>query len=754
MTVCRVRTWNWYFTVTLLLMANALLQSAGAMVKSENGEVIFSLTSADAESVFLAGDFNGWGTTDTPMRNDGKGNWQIKIPLSVGFHEYKFIIDGEWTHDKSNPATVLNNYGQPNSVFYMNSLGEVELRAPSNNDNLNIDSRQTGEGFIYLSLIWHQHQPYYLDASKDQLVGPWVRTHTTKDYYDMTAMVAEFPDIHVTVNLTPVLLRQLEKYYVDRLKEFYNEIDNRINASAFLDRWKGKTDPWVDLMFKETADFDTEDDDYLFRDEWSCFSISRVVMDRFPEYAALREKSVDKFTVEDKRDLKCWFWLANFDPDFLTGAVELIDGSVVDLSDMVKTKSGPHWVRGRHFSEDDANRMVAEFYKIARAVVPIHRKLKYNAKKHTGQVELITTPLFHPILPLLIDAKAGMSESDQAPPDLDFQWEKDARVQIWFALDDHSSRFSVQTLGMWPAEGSVSQGVVDLIAVKGYDVQWLATGDGVLGKSLPKGMSANTPYQVSGKSGKSIAVFFRDTHLSDLVGFKYQRMQPNDAADDLIRQILSKAPSSKEDTVQITILLDGENAWEWYEYDADAKQFLRSFYRKLSDLQVDGKLLTVTPAEYLNGNPKRKVTAHPVEALPMVEKLWSGSWIRADFSTWIGEAEENRAWQWLARTRKILEEFVISNPKISMFKPNSSLLSGVFTAMFAAEGSDWTWWYGKDQNSGEGDARFDMLFRNHLIEVYKELKRAGCDVDVPDIPSLLDMGDDGKKSSGAMAPGE
>jgi alpha-amylase/alpha-mannosidase (GH57 family) len=750
----RFRFWNREITIALIILVFGFIKITHAMVKSEDGEVKFSHTNAGAKSVYLVGEFNDWDNSSIPMKRDANGNWQIKVALSVGFYEYKFIVDGKWTHDTANPPTVTNNYGQPNSVFYLNSVGTVELRAPSIEDTQARKSSIAGDGFIYLSIIWLQHQPYYLDASKDQLVGPWVRTHTTKDYYDMTAMIAEFPDIHATVSLTPVLLRQLEIYYVDRLKNFYLENENRIDAPAFMEKWQGKTDPWVDLMFKETSDFDADDEEYLFRAEWSCFSISRVIMNRFPEYAALRNKNTEKFTTEDKRDLKCWFWLANFDPDFLTGAVELVDGSVVDLSDMVNTKDGPTWVRGRHFSEDHANRLVAEFYKIAHAVIPLHRKLKYNAKKHSGQVELITTPLFHPILPLLIDANAGMSPSDRASDDLDFKWEKDARLQIWYALNDHSARFSGQLLGMLPSEGSVSQEVVDLIAVPGFDVQWIATGDGVLAKSKPVGMIADTPYQVTGKSGKSIAVFFRDTHLSELVDFRYQRMQPEDAADDLIRQIRSKAPTSKEDTVQITILLVGENAWEWYEHDADVKQFLRSFYQKLSALQVDGRLMTVTPAEYLTGNPHRGITAHPIEDLPLIDSLWSGSWIRADFSTWIGEAEENRAWQWLARTRAVLEEYLISNPKVTITEPHSNVLSKVFSEMFAAEGSDWTWWYGKDQNSGDGDIRFDMLFRNHLTQVYRELKAAGCDVEIPDIPSLLDDSDGIKRGTGAMAPGE
>ena len=71
---------------------------------------------------------------------------------------------------------------------------------------------------LYLNIIWHQHQPLYLDPASDQLQGPWVRTHGTKDYYDMVSLVHRYPAVHFTVNLTSSLMVQLEEYYVERLK--------------------------------------------------------------------------------------------------------------------------------------------------------------------------------------------------------------------------------------------------------------------------------------------------------------------------------------------------------------------------------------------------------------------------------------------------------------------------------------------------------------------------------------------------------
>src|SRR6267378_4225228 len=167
-------------------------------------------------------------------------------------------------------------------------------------------------GTLYLNLIWHQHQPLYLDPELDQLRGPWVRTHGTKDYYDMASMLEGFPGVHCTFNLTSSLLQQLQCYYLDRLRPFVDVRKNRVDDKGFLRAWKGKTDPWIDLY------------------------ITDVMIERFPEYKALKEKRVrgQQLSEQDLRGIKFWFFLAYFDPDFLNGRVALVDGTAVDLTDI------------------------------------------------------------------------------------------------------------------------------------------------------------------------------------------------------------------------------------------------------------------------------------------------------------------------------------------------------------------------------------------------------------------------------------
>ncbi len=668
------------------------------------------------------------------MQRQEHGIWRIAVSLEPGYHEYRFVVDGTWIADPTNPATTKNNYGEDNSVFVLGEDGSLEFRSSEEGDNVTTGERPQRDGTLYLALLWHQHQPYYLDAEADQLVGPWVRTHTTKDYYDMTAMVRDYPDIHVTVNLTPVLLTQIQTYYVERLGEFYNEETNRIDTDGFMAEWRGKTDPWIDLMFIPTDDFGVEEHEYLLTNLWNAFGMSQVQMDRFPEYAALRDLEPDEFTLQQKRNLKCWFFLAHFDPDFLRGPVELVTGLTVDLSDMISEEDGEIFRRGRDFSEDDANRLVAEAYKIAAAIVPLHASVAYNAETNEGQIEIITTPYFHPILPLINNIHAGQTSSDQAPEALTFGFPEDARRHVDLAVDEYRRLFGDSPRGMWPAEGSVSTEVLPLFADAG--VEWVATGDGVLNRSLPIDLEPYSPYVVDGQ--EDIAVIFRDTHLSDLLGFRYQQYEPEEAAEDFIRQLLSQAPEEEGSTRFLAVILDGENAWEWYARDMDAKRTLNEIYRLLSELYEEGTIVTVTPSEYIHGNPSRDIPAHPLEELPRIEEMWPGSWIRGDYSTWIGEEEENHAWYWLETVREDLINTVGPWPEpTDQLRPRHLGALSAWRALLAAEGSDWFWWYGDDQNAPGGDQLWDELYRAHLRQVYRFMQSGGYDIEMPDIPCLL-----------------
>ena len=131
---------------------------------------------------------------------------------------------------------------------------------------------------LYLNIIWHQHQPLYLDPASDQLQGPWVRTHGTKDYYDMVSILEKYPSIHFTVNLTSSLLHQLEEYYLKRLKPFVDLKRNHVDAKRYFAKYRGKTDPWIDLALKPTSEFGKKDNEFLMTNIWNAFGVCAIVV--------------------------------------------------------------------------------------------------------------------------------------------------------------------------------------------------------------------------------------------------------------------------------------------------------------------------------------------------------------------------------------------------------------------------------------------------------------------------------------------
>ena len=587
---------------------------------------------------------------------------------------------------------------------------------------------------LYLNIIWHQHQPMYLDPGTDQLQGPWVRTHGTKDYYDMAAMLMEYPDIHVTVNLTSSLLHQLEEYYVARLKSSVDLKKNRVNATKYFASHKGKTDPWIDLALKPADEFTKTDLQFLLTDPWNAFGVSPVVMARFPEYRSLKVKydtgGVDGLTVQDLRAITFWFYVAHFDPDFLRKKVTLVTGLKIDLGDLIASHPDGTYTARHTITDDDCNRIIAETYKILAAVIPVHKKLLYKTKTGNGQIEVITTPYYHPILPLIYDSDLAKLSQPNDPMPERFSYPADAESQVEKAVQYYRKIFGQKPSGMWPAEGSVAY---DMVPVFGRNaIRWIATDEKILDRSKPAGMPKYYPYLVttSGHSKDSVVVVFRDTELSDKIGFVYQTWRGEEAADDFIQHILRHAPGEDQQDRLLTVILDGENAWEWYTQDEDGKAFLNSLYIKLTNLFKTKEVVTVTLSEYLDGNPGRKIPPHPPGELPRLEWLWPGSWINANYDTWIGEREENDAWEYLRIAREDLAQSGLNRPDYRGKRPKEGskqwYAEQAWEAMFAAEGSDWFWWYGTDQSAPAGDRPFDIAFITHLNHIYDFAKKAGA----------------------------
>ncbi len=676
--------------------------------------VVFRFMAPEAQQVYLAGTFNQWAPTALPMKRV-KDHWEAVVPLNPGVYQYKFVINGtEWREDPLNPARVDDGYGGFNSVFVLTEDGKILQEVPKQGTSekpIGPELPALGSP-VYLAIVWHQHQPrYFKDPETGEYEEPWVRLHAIKDYYDMAAILQQYPQVHVTINLTPVLLMQLE------------DLIQRYEAGKSPDRY-------VRLTLKDAASLTDEDKAFLLEHFFSANWDNMI--DIWPRYRELRLKrimrsdgsvdvqaSIPRFTTQDWRDLQMWFNLAWFDPDFQEGPVVLPTGDTVTVQPWIE--------KGRDFSEEDKRAVIDLQFKILKAVVPIHRELQEK-----GQIEVITTPFYHPILPLIYDTDLAKEAMPLTPLPPRFHYPQDAAWHVQKAVQFYQKRFARPPKGLWPAEGAVADAVVDLFREAG--VRWIASDVQVLARSLGQTMVSMSqryrPYRVIGQKD-TVFMVFRDTDLSDRIGFRYKSMDPVAAANDFVQALyaIHKALANQPIPPLVTVILDGENAWEWYPHDA--KEFFHAFYRQLQETPW---IRTVTVSEYLEQYPPSATIDH----------LFAGSWISADFSTWIGEREENRAWEILGRVRRDLDQF-LAQDDLTPPQVESARL-----AMMAAEGSDWFWWFGNDQTSPGGDIRFDDMFRKTLKTVYTALGKTP--------PAVLDSpivgGSFPTTTGGVMAPGQ
>ncbi|MGB9767891.1 glucodextranase DOMON-like domain-containing protein [Dictyoglomus turgidum] len=538
---------------------------------------------------------------------------------------------------------------------------------------------------LYLAIIWHNHQPLYYDPDQNINILPWVRMHAIKDYYDMAYILKNYPQIKANFNMVPSLLYQLELYTK-----------------------KGIKDKYLILTEKPADQLTIEDKEFILR-RFFDVNWDRIIK-KFPRYWELlnkRGQSVDdvviakaiqNFTTQDFRDLQVWFNLAWFDPDF-----QKYDK---DLSRLIE--------KGKNFTEEDKKVVINKQYEIMSKIIPLYAELQ-----KTKQIEVTTTPFFHPIMPLLVDIKsAKIAVQDIALPNATINYSDDASAQLSMAVNYYKKFFKDTPKGLWPSEGSVSQDIIPIVGNSGF--LWMASDEDVLSKSLntpilrdSRGNVTNPdvlyqPYIVE-EQGKKVYVVFRDKNLSDKIGFVYSGMKGENAAKDFVNRLENIYERVKDDkkSYLVTVILDGENCWEYYENDG--KEFLNTLYKLLTDSPY---IETVRLTDYLNKFPPTK----------KIERLHSGSWIDGTFLTWVGEQEENKAWEILDKARtELIYETVKQKKTISPVLNPDLLRNNIEKAWFelyAAEGSDWFWWYGDDQDS-TNDLAFDELFRKHLINVYK-----------------------------------
>ena len=494
---------------------------------------------------------------------------------------------------------------------------------------------------LSLNFFWHMHQPDYRGAD-GRMQMPWVFLHAVKDYYEMPWLLSRTKSLKATFNLTPPLMEQLLIY-----------IDRGVESDRFLS-----------LVVKEPRELSREERAFVDK---ICHSAQFDTMVRpLSRYAELFHR--DDLDDEEFVELQTLFllaWCGNY--------LRRNDATVRALLQ-----------KGRGFTAGEKRELVARLLAFLPEVLEI-----YADMAKAGRICVATTPYNHPILPLLLDMNnARISNPSTAIPSNHFPLVDDAKEQVSRAIALYRRIFGRAPSGFWPAEGAVDEKSVAIYREQG--LRWIATDEAILFKSLG---SDDRSALYRRHTFDTLFLAFRDHSLSDLIGFTYRYWEGEKAAADFIGRL--EAIEKEHPDAVVSVILDGENAWEFYPDNAFG--FFDALYGRLE----------TTPW-------CRTVTMDELATMPgePMERLHPGSWIFGTFDTWVGHPEKNAAWELVFQTKSDYLHHEKSLP--------ASKKRAITDHFLAAECSDWFWWYGEDHYT-EYSAEFDRLFRSHLIAVYETM---------------------------------
>lgn len=532
------------------------------------------------------------------------------------------------------------------------------------------DGRMTEVRPLDVVFCWHMHQPQYRRALDGRCQLPWTYLHAIKDYTDMAWYLEQIPGARAVVNFTPVLLDQLEDYgrQFDS-REFRDPLLQALADPASVA--PSDRPPVMDALFRA--------------------NLERMIH-RFPQYVRLRAihesakagNYVEYLSEAYLGDLAVWYHLAWL-------------GETISRSDIRARRLRE---KGSGYDAGDRAALLALVGDSIKGIVP-----RYCALRDKGRVELSTSPFAHPIVPLLIDFKAAHETLPDAPlpraPRYPGGVER-AREHLQAAREAHRGWFGEMPAGCWPSEGAISSPAVALFQEAAFG--WTASCESVLVNSLRAGIGGlharpeylYKPYSIETPGG-AMPCFFRDVHLSDLIGFRYAHWHADDAVANFIGELEAVAQATAEQAHPIvSIILDGENAWE--NYPENGYYFLSGLYRALAS---HPRLRLTTFSEYLSRSAAREV----------LDPLVAGSWVYGTFSTWIGETDKNRAWDLLVRAKADFDAATASG------RLSGAPLERAERQLKVCEGSDWFWWFG-DYNPAQTVSDFDRLFRDHIRDLY------------------------------------
>jgi alpha-amylase/alpha-mannosidase (GH57 family) len=534
----------------------------------------------------------------------------------------------------------------------------------------------TNQAPLKVVLCWHMHQPDYRDHIRNEFQLPWVYLHAIKDYVDMAAHLESTPGAKAVVNFTPVLLEQLAVY--------------EQQIEGFLKNSEAIRDPLLAAL--DNPVFPADNEHRLALVKTCLHANQKQMIERFSDYkrlvhiAELVIHDLDSSSYISNQylaDLVTWYHLA-----WLGETVRINDERIKIL---IEQGSGFTLHQRRSLLQ-----VIAELLSTLRA--------RYIRLADLGQVELSMSPYAHPMIPLLLQfTVAREAMPDVHLPILDNYpgGHERAEWHLQHGLNVFERYFGRSPTGCWPSEGGISSATIEMLADSGF--RWAATGESVLRNSIkdssPEDNGVDPAYGPYCEPGSNLRLYARDDTLSDLIGFTYADWHADDAVGDLVHRLETIADACHDqDNAVVSIIMDGENAWEYYP--KNGYYFLTALYQRLVE---NPRLELTTYQDIPDTSPVHKI-----------KKITGGSWVLGTFSTWIGNEDKNRAWDILGDVKRVYD-YYCANTEL-----DSRQLEKINEQLAVCEGSDWFWWLG-DYNPAGAVSEFERLFRVHITNFYQML---------------------------------
>ncbi len=561
-------------------------------------------------------------------------------------------------------------------------------------------------------VCWHMHQPWYRNGLAGEYRLPWVYLHAIKDYSDMAMHLEQHPEMRAVVNFAPVLLEQLEDY--------------QQQLQTLLATGKPTQDPLLNLLASLTPiPTDTTGRSQILQDCQRCYAprmihpwpIFRGLLDMIgaAEVAGLENPNYKQpltyLSEQYFLDLITWYHLAW-------------------LGQSLKKQAAVQALiaKGQLFDQTDRLQLIQVIANCLQNIIA-----RYRVLAERGQVELSMTPYMHPIIPLLQDFTNMRCALPHAPAPQATHYPEGyarARWHMQRGIECFEHYFGRRPQGVWLSEGGVSASAIALLDE--FGIRWTASGEGVWRSSSHLSHYTGEPIESKRDLFKphtlthsQVRIHFRDDGLSDLIGFKYSNWNAANAVQDFIQHLENTAKFLGAEANQhaLAIILDGENAWEYYP--DNAVEFLDLLYSELNKSQL---LKTACFADLYETVPPKD--------LP---KLCAGSWVYGSFSTWIGSEDKNRGWDYLVAAKQAYDDALAAG-RLSVEQQYQASQQ-----LAVCEGSDWFWWFG-DYNATESVRDFERLFRLQIKQVYQLLNlEPPSQLDTP-----LSKGGGGVENAGTM----